>query len=238
MNNQTKILIVDDETINLDFFDVMLSKLGFKVEKAKDGIEGLEKAKRFFPDIILLDNIMPRMSGWELTRILKNDVKYREIPIVMFSDLNDVKDKVAGFELGVDDYITKPFNFSEVLARIRAVLRNRELYAQIVVRESRLSLAEELSADIKQNLSDFMTTIDELEAAIAIISSQNGTDANIKNKVKVLQEVSEKSQQVRKHVAELDARIEKTSVEWEHLKKDEIGLPLLETRIRENPVQE
>ena len=238
MNNQTKILIVDDETINLDFFDVMLSKLGFKVEKAKDGIEGLEKTKRFFPDIILLDNIMPRMSGWELTRILKNDAKYKDIPIVMFSDLNDVKDKVAGFELGVDDYITKPFNFSEVLARIRAVLRNRELYAQIVVRESRLSLAEELSADIKQNLLDFVTTIDELEAVIATISSQSEAEANVKNKVKLLQEVSEKSRKVRKHVAELDARIEKTSVEWEHLKKDEIGLPLLETRIRENPAQE
>ncbi|MCL2232136.1 MAG: response regulator [Treponema sp.] len=238
MGNQTKILIIDDETINLDFFDVMLSKLGFEVEKAKDGIEGLEKAKRFLPDLILLDNIMPRMSGWELTRILKSDPKYEGIPIVMFSDLNDVKDKVAGFELGVDDYITKPFNFSEVLARIRAVLRNRELYAQIVVRESRLSLAEELSADIKQNLSDFVKTIDELEAAIAIINSQNETDANIQNKVKVIQEVSEKSQQVRKHVAELDARIEKTSAEWEQLKKGEIGLPLLETKIRENPVQE
>jgi len=238
MSNQAKILIVDDETINLDLFDVMLSKLGFKVEKAKDGIEGLEKTKRFFPDIILLDNIMPRMSGWELTRILKNDAKYKDIPIVMFSDLNDVKDKVAGFELGVDDYITKPFNFSEVLARIRAVLRNRELYAQIVVRESRLSLAEELSADIKQNLLDFVTTIDELEAVIATISSQSEAEANVKNKVKLLQEVSEKSRKVRKHVAELDARIEKTSVEWEHLKKDEIGLPLLETRIRENPAQE
>jgi len=238
MNNQTKILIVDDETINLDFFEVMLSKLGFVVEKAKDGVEGLERVKRFFPDIILLDNIMPRMSGWELTRVLKNDPKYKKIPIVMFSDLGDVKDKVAGFDLGVDDYITKPFNFSEVLARIRAVLRNRELYAQIVVRESRLSLAEELSTDMKRNLSDFITTIDELDEAVSTISSLSETIAEFKDKAKLLQEVSEKSRQVRKHVAELDARIEKTSAEWEHLKKDEIDLPQLETRIRENPVQE
>src|SRR5215510_918539 len=135
MNINKKILIVDDETINLDFFDVMLSKLGFTVEKAKDGEEALERVKKFFPDIILLDNVMPNMSGWEVTKILKSDTKYREIPIIMFSALDDVKDKVEGFELGVDDYITKPFNFSEVLARIRAVLRNRELYAQIEVRE-------------------------------------------------------------------------------------------------------
>jgi DNA-binding response OmpR family regulator len=152
MNAQKKILIVDDETINLDFFDVMFSKLGFAVEKANDGVEALEKVRRFFPDLILLDNIMPRMTGWELTKILKGDAKYKEIPIVMFSALDDVKDKVEGFELGVDDYITKPFNFSEVLARIRAVLRSRELYVQIVVRESRLSLAEELNVDMKRRV--------------------------------------------------------------------------------------
>ena len=206
MNTHKKILIVDDETINLDFFDVMLSKLGFTVEKAKDGMEGLEKVKRFLPDLILLDNIMPRMSGWEVTRILKKDDKYRDIPIIMFSALDDVKDKVEGFELGVDDYITKPFNFSEVLARIRAVLRNRELYAQIVVRESRLSLAEELLSDMKKYLVEFVKSIDELDEA-----------------------------KVRKHVAELDARIEKTIAEWENLKKDEIGLPQLETHIRQKP---
>ena len=141
MGNPKKILIVDDEEINLDFFDVMLSKLGFSVDKAKDGVEAMEKTKKFFPDLILLDNIMPRMSGWEFTKLLKSDPKYKDIPIIMFSALDDVKDKVTSFELGIDDYITKPFNFSEVLARIRAALRNSELYAQIVVREFRLDLA-------------------------------------------------------------------------------------------------
>ncbi|MDR1863313.1 MAG: response regulator [Treponema sp.] len=218
MNTQQKILIVDDEAINLEFFEVMLSKLGFIVEKAGDGVEALEKVKRFFPDLILLDNIMPRMSGWELTKILKNDPKFQEIPIVMFSALDDVKDKVEGFDLGVDDYITKPFNFSEVLARIRVVLRNRELFAQIAVRSSRLSLAEELSADIKNNLLDFVKSIDELDTAIV----------QIKNGGAIL----EKTQAVRKHIAELDARIEKTLAEWEDLKKNEIGLPVLENQIR------
>jgi DNA-binding response OmpR family regulator len=223
MNTKKRILLVDDEIINLDFFEVMLSKLGFIVEKAEDGVEALEKVKRFLPDLILLDNIMPKMTGWELTKILKKDPKFREIPIIMFSALDDVKDKVEAFELGVDDYITKPFNFSEVLARIRAVLRNRELFAQIAVRESRLSLAEELSVDIKNNLLDFVTSIDELDAAIA----KTGDDLII-----------EKTQAVRKHIAELDARIEKTLSEWEDLKKSEIGLPVLETQIRKSMHQE
>ena len=236
MNPQRKILIVDDERINLDFFDVMLSKLGFTVEKATNGEEALEVIKKFFPDLILLDNIMPKMSGWEVTKILKNDPKYREIPIVMFSALDDVKDKVEGFELGVDDYITKPFNFAEVLARIRAVLRNRELYAQIKVRESRLFLAEELSVDMKKNLLDFVKSIDELDANIDLMRSNS--DADMQSAKKLLQTVSEKSKKVRKHVAELDARIEQTVSQWEQLKKAEIDLSLLETQIRKNLIQE
>ena len=238
MNTQKKILIVDDELIHLDFFDVMLTKLGFVVEKAKDGVEALEKIKRFLPDLVIMDNIMPQMTGWELTKILKNDPKYKDIPIIMFSALDAVKDKVEGFELGIDDYITKPFNFSEVLARIRAVLRNRELYAQIVVRESRLSLAEELSMDMKRDLQEFVTSIDELDEAIDIIGSKGDDTPESKNNAKLLREVSEKSRKVRKHVAELDARIEKTIAEWELLKKNEIGLSTLEDQIRQKPVQE
>ena len=230
MNNNKKILIVDDETINLDFFEVMLSKLGFAVEKATDGKEALEKVKRFLPDLVLLDNIMPNMTGWEVTKIMKNDPKYRDIPIIMFSALDDVKDKIEGFELGVDDYITKPYNFSEVLARIRAVLRNRELYAQIVVRESRLSLAEELSSDIKNNLMNFVKSIDELDSAINSLSLKKED----KEQEKLFLAVSEKSGKVRKHVAELDARIEKTIAEWDKLKKSEIVLSMLEDQIRNN----
>ena len=125
MQKKIKILVVDDQEINRDLFDVMFSKLGFEVDRAKDGVEALEKAKKFFPDVILLDIIMPSMSGWEVTKTLRADPKYKDIAIVMLSALGDVKEKVAAFEMGADDYITKPFNFSEVLARIRALLRNR-----------------------------------------------------------------------------------------------------------------
>ncbi|MDR2435331.1 MAG: response regulator [Treponema sp.] len=232
MNARKKLLIVDDEKINLEFFEVMLSKLGFVVEEANDGIEALEKVKKFHPDLILLDNVMPRMSGWEVTKILKADSKYRDIPIIMFSALDDVKDKVAGFELGVDDYITKPFNFSEVLARIKATLRNRALFAQIAVRESRLSMAEELSRDMKNNLSDFVKSVDELDKAIALITEGDGVAVNRETLAALVKVITEKTQTVRKHIAELDARIEKTIIEWEDIKKNEIGLTVLEDQIR------
>jgi DNA-binding response OmpR family regulator len=230
MNTHKKILIVDDEIINLEFFEVMLSKLGFIVEEANDGVEAIEKVKRFLPDLILLDNIMPKMSGWEVTKILKSDPQYSEIPIIMFSALDDVKDKVAGFELGIDDYITKPFNFSEVLARIRAVLRNRELFAQIAVRESRLTLAEDLNQDMKDNLADFVKSIDELDSAITLVSKSTET-IDRDTLPRFLEVITEKTKAVRKRIASLDARIEKTIMEWEALKKNEIGLTVLESRI-------
>jgi DNA-binding response OmpR family regulator len=228
MNTRKKILIVDDEQLNLEFFEVMLSKLGFTVEKAEDGLEALEKVKHFVPDLILLDNIMPRMSGWEVTKTLKADPKFQDIPVVMFSALDDVKDKLEGYELGVEDYITKPFNFSEVLARIRVVLRNRELFAQIAVREERLSLAEALNEDTENSLHDFIRGLDEMDVVLAKCS-RLGDGAEVSP---VLVEAAEKSRSLRQRIAELEGRIEKTMVEWNELKKNEIGLRELEDQSR------
>jgi len=239
MDTKKKILIADDETVNLDFFELMLSKLGYVVEKCDNGLEVLEKVKKFHPDLILLDNIMPGMTGREITKTIKKDPKYKNISIIMLSALDDVKDKVAGFDAGIDDYITKPFNFSEVLARINAVLRNRALFDQIKVRETRLTLAEELNKDLKDNLSAFIESINELDRAIVLICENVNTafdknDEKItkKNLIDHIKPVSEKILSVRKHVAALDARIEKTINEWDNLKKDEIGLPVLEGQIR------
>jgi DNA-binding response OmpR family regulator len=235
MKTQKKILVADDDLISLDFFEVMLTKLNYSVEKTSDGSEVIDKVKKFKPDLILLDNIMPGMTGWEITKQIKSDPKLRQVSIIMISALDDVKDKVAGLEAGVDDYITKPFNFTEVLARINAVLRKRELFAQIAVRETRLALAEELNKDLKENLSVFVESIDELDRAIAIImkdfptsDSDNKDQKSITNLVKP---INEKISSVRKHIAALDARIEKTKNEWNNLKKDEIGLSILESQI-------
>jgi DNA-binding response OmpR family regulator len=232
MNSQNKkILIVDDDPVNLEFFQLMLSKLGFEVEEACDGLDALDKLKKFRPDLILLDNIMPRMSGWELTKNLKQDAKYKDIPIIMFSALDDVKDKLAGFELGVDDYITKPFNFSEVLARIRTTLRNRELFTQIALREARLNLAEELNQDLKRNLGEFTKSIDELDSTVTMIETGGKTGEPAGN-------IREKAMKVREQLAQLDNRVEMMLLKWEELKKNEIGLSTLETQIRKFPNQE
>jgi DNA-binding response OmpR family regulator len=238
MDTRKKILIVDDEQINLEFFDVMLTKLGFTVEKAENGVEALEKVRRFFPDLIILDNIMPKMSGWEVTKTIKNDSDYaqfKDIPIIMFSAMDDVKDKVEGFELGVDDYITKPYNFSEVLARIRAVLRNRELFAQIAARESRLALAEELTSDMRSTVSVFLEWADELDRLAAEVASDYHDERGVR---KLVELVRFKASDVKKRVAELDASMERTTAERERIKRKEIELNILEHQFRKSLHQE
>jgi DNA-binding response OmpR family regulator len=143
-----KILVVDDEHINTEFFQVMLSRLGYEVSTAGDGETAIDKIVAEAPDLVLLDNILPGKTGWEITKLVKQSPDYADVAdtaIIMFSAMDDVEDKVEGFELGIEDYITKPFNFSEVLARIQAVLRQRELSRQVVQRERRLALAESLN---------------------------------------------------------------------------------------------
>lgn len=172
-----KILIVDDEATNVEIFDLMLSKLGFSTDTASDGVEALEKLRSFRPALILLDNMMPRMTGWEVTRRIKHGdelAEHRDVSIIMFSAADDVEDKVQGLELGVDDYITKPFNFTEVLARMRAVLHRRHLQEQVTRREHRIGVIESLnesliffSQHVRTPLEQQLQMVDAPEAASA-----------------------------------------------------------------------
>lgn len=222
MDSNNKILIIDDERINLEFFEVMLTRLGFEVSLADNGEIGLQKVVDEQPNLILLDNIMPGITGWEITRLLKQSEKYSEfknIPIIMFSDMNEVKDKVEGFELGIDDYIIKPFNFSEVLARIRAVLRHNALIDQIAKRERRMAISESLNKSLvyltehlKKPVNDLLNDINEL-------------DPENPGAVKQFAEsVAHECETALSTMAGLEAEIEKLKSEGEELKKSELTL--------------
>jgi DNA-binding response OmpR family regulator len=227
-----KILIVDDEPINLDFFDVMLSRLGFVVEMAEDGEEALELIRQEKPDLIILDNIMPRMTGWELTKMLKKSKAYeayRDIPIIMFSAMDAVKDKIEGFELGIEDYITKPFNFSEVLARIRAVLRNKELTAQIVSRERRLAVIESLNKSLIFFSEHVKLPMDEVLLAVNILDSKDEQSV-----VRFNQVVQKQVNEVLSSLSSLKDEIQELKIEGEKLKSQEVSLKDLEEKFQKN----
>ena len=115
-----KILIVEDDLTLLNMLEYNLAKEGYQVVKASDGVQGLESARENKPDFIILDIMLPKMSGFEVCRILRKEIS---VPILMLTARDDEIDKVVGLDLGADDYMTKPFKMRELLARIRAIIR-------------------------------------------------------------------------------------------------------------------
>ncbi|NBB94739.1 MAG: response regulator [Planctomycetes bacterium] len=121
------ILVVDDKAQNLELLVAYLDGLECMVEQATDGVEALEKVAANPPDLILLDVMMPRLSGFEVCRKLKTDPETRDIPIIMVTALNELGDIERGVESGTDDFITKPVNRLELVTRVRSLLRVRHL---------------------------------------------------------------------------------------------------------------
>src|SRR3974377_686077 len=120
----TKVLSVEDEPNMVSGLRDNFEYEGFRVATAMDGVEGLEKALQDSPDLVILDVMMPKMSGLDVCRQLKS--KRPSIPIIMLTARGQEVDKVVGLELGADDYVTKPFSIRELLARVKAVLRRAQ----------------------------------------------------------------------------------------------------------------
>jgi len=124
-----KILIVEDDRSLLETLKYNLRKEGYSVVTAVDGVEALEVARRDKPDLIILDIMLPKMSGFEVCRILRKEMI---VPILMLTAKTEEVDKVVGLEIGADDYMTKPFSMRELLARIRAMLRRVEMHVPTI----------------------------------------------------------------------------------------------------------
>lgn len=122
-NKAVQILVVDDEQGILDFISLGLEYEGFEVKTATDGHRGLEIAIHENPDLIILDLMLPGIDGLELCRRLR---AFHDVPIIMLTARDEIDDRVQGLNMGADDYLTKPFSFKELLARVRAVLRRRK----------------------------------------------------------------------------------------------------------------
>jgi len=117
------ILVVDDEANIIELAKMYLQNEGYVVESARDGREALTKIKSLQPALVVLDLMLPEVDGWEVCRKVRAD---SDVPIIMLTARSDDVDKIVGLELGADDYLTKPFNPRELVARVRAVLRRYE----------------------------------------------------------------------------------------------------------------
>jgi DNA-binding response OmpR family regulator len=118
-----RVLVVEDEADVTELIRYNLAKEGMEVRTAANGADALRGARDLHPDVVLLDLMIPQLNGWEVCRRLKQDRETQGIPVIVVTGRAEEGDKVLGFELGADDYITKPFSPRELVARIRAVLR-------------------------------------------------------------------------------------------------------------------
>ena len=164
--NNASVLIVDDTIYNIQLLSLMLNKQGYRVEKATSGTEALESANQLLPDIILLDIRMPDIDGYEVCKRLKANPVTKDIPVIFISSIEESTDKVEAFSVGGVDYISKPFQLIEVLARIETHLRlcllqkklqeqNEQLQSSALV----LSRSLEQERKLSQMKSDFISVV-------------------------------------------------------------------------------
>lgn len=134
-----KVLIIDDSKLITHFGKDILSGKGYEVITAGDGVAGIENAQKEKPDVILLDVVMPGIDGYEVCRRLKADSDTKDIAIIMFTSKSEPTDKIKGLELGAQDYITKPFDSGELIARVNTHVRLKELYDALEERNRQLA---------------------------------------------------------------------------------------------------
>ncbi len=210
-----KILIVEDERNIAELLQMYLQKEGYSVMIAGDGGEGLMKFRSEKPDLVLLDVMMPVMDGWAVCKAIRAE---SQIPVIMLTAKGELDDKVAGLKIGADDYITKPFEMKEVLARVEAVLRRTD-------RNEAKTVARCLQFDkLTIDMDSFVLTVDgrkvdtppkEMELLFYLASSPN----RVYTRNQLLDEVwgfdyFGDSRTVDVHVKRLREKLEGVSQQW------------------------
>ena len=209
-----KILVVDDDTNICELLRLYLEKEGFETVVANDGEQAVEYANKYTPDLILLDIMIPKLAGWQVCRQIR---KTLETPIIMLTAKGETFDKILGLELGADDYITKPFDTKEVIARVKAVLRRTY--------DSEKNSMQEVKYDkLRINLTNYELVVDgksidtppkELELIYHLASNPN----RVYTRDQLLDEVwgfdyYGDSRTVDVHVKRLREKLENISPEW------------------------
>jgi len=211
-----KILIIDDDKAINELIKVNLELQGYEVTQAFNGIEGFAKAKQEEPSLIVLDVMMPEVDGFTVAQRIRQNPETSETPILMLTALSELSDKVNGFNIGVDDYLTKPFEIDELIVRVRALLkRTSQIPKSSAVRElltyKEITLIPE-TYSVKIN--DKVQKLTPIEYDIFNILFQN--HGNMVSGVKLLKEVwgyepDDNVETIRVHIRHLRSKIDKIS---------------------------
>ena len=209
-----KILIVDDDVNICELLRLYLEKEGFETIVANDGENAVSAAQKQTPDLVLLDIMLPRLDGWQVCREIR---KFSEMPIIMITAKGEVFDKILGLELGADDYVTKPFDTKEIVARVKAVLRrsgdkNKKQLQEVKYDKLRVNLT---NYELEVNNVKIDTPPKELELIYHLASNPN----RVYTRDQLLDEVwgfeyYGDSRTVDVHVKRLREKLENVSEEW------------------------
>ncbi|MCM1265771.1 MAG: response regulator transcription factor [Candidatus Gastranaerophilales bacterium] len=211
-----KILVVDDDIAINELIKVNLELHGYSVLQAYDGISGFAVAKQEIPDLVVLDVMMPEVDGFTVAQRIRQNDSTKDTPILMLTALSQLNDKVKGFDIGVDDYLVKPFEMDELLVRVRALLkRSRKLPESMATKELLIYkevtlLPESYSVKINENIAK----LTPIEFEIFYILFQN--HGNMVSSKKLLKDIwgygpDDDIETIRVHIRHLRSKINKIS---------------------------
>jgi adenylate cyclase len=185
MNRTAKILIVDDTPANVRLLASLLTVNGYDVETAASGEEGLKKVAEYHPDLLLLDIMMPGINGYEVCRAIRANPATGVLPVVLVTSLDPAQERIKGLEAGADDFLTKPINQAELLARVKSLLRIKSLYDQIDGKNAELA---QWNRTLEQRVADSVAQIERMgrmrrffSPQIAELILSGGTDDPMKS---------------------------------------------------------
>jgi len=200
MPAKPKILVIDDDRDIVKLIEAQISRMGYEVIPAYNGLTGIEEAEKSDPDLVLLDITMPDIDGFEVVQRLKADEKTAFIPIILLTVKTDLKELVKGLELGADEFIVKPFSSMELLARIKAMLRIKAL--QDKLRGMKDEVEKKLKRKIKEVQNLYMLSIKAL--AVAIDTKDHYTYSHSENVTKYALLIAKKMGLKEKEIREIE----------------------------------
>lgn len=212
----TKILVVDDDIAINELVKINLELQGYEVVQAFNGVEGFAKAKQEEPALIVLDVMMPEVDGYTVARRIRQTVEISETPILMLTALSELNNKVEGFDIGVDDYLTKPFEIEELIVRVRALLkRTNQIPKSSAVRDLLTYKEITLMPEVYSvQINDKIQKLTPIEFDIFNLLFQN--HGNMISSSRLLKEIwgyepDDNVETIRVHIRHLRSKIDKIS---------------------------
>ena len=215
MNN--KILVVDDDVAINELIKVNLELAGYKVIQANDGIKGFALAKQEAPSLVILDVMMPDVDGFTVAKRIRQNEETKDTPILMLTALSQINDKVKGFNIGVDDYLVKPFELEELLVRVRALLKRTNQIPISASTRDLLTLGEItlLPEQYSVKIGEKQAKLTPIEFDIFNLLFQN--HGNMVSSAKLLKDIwgyspDDDIETIRVHIRHLRSKIDKIAV--------------------------